>query len=225
MAIARADGLLCVSHATLAALRAMFRVDESACHVVYQAYSQINVAPHRDDSSKTILYVGELRPHKNLRTLIRAMSHVRTPNARLILVGPTDREGLAAVRSAVADANVYEKVEHRGFVAAAELDTLYGSSTIFAFPSLHEGFGLPILEAMSAGLPVVLTDMAVTREASGGIGRFVSRPLDPSAWASEIDYLLSDKEARDSLSLAGRQQAGRFTSSRMAAEFLQAVHS
>jgi alpha-1,3-rhamnosyl/mannosyltransferase len=109
-----------------------------------------------------------------------------------------------------ADAAALGSTLHQlGRVSEEELWSLYAGATLFAFPSRHEGFGLPVLEAMSQGTVVVASDIPAIREVAGGAARLVP-PGDVEAWAAAIEALLADDAARSELAVAGRERARRF---------------
>jgi glycosyltransferase involved in cell wall biosynthesis len=103
-----------------------------------------------------------------------------------------------------------------GRVSEAELWALYRHATVFAFPSRHEGFGLPVLEAMSQGVPVVASDIPVLREVAGGAAVLVA-PDQPQQWAEAIAGLLGDEAARSHLADTGRQRSRSYTVGAMVA--------
>jgi len=96
------------------------------------------------------------------------------------------------------------------FVSDSELKGLYAASSAFLFPSRKEGFGLPILEAMSCGAPVISSDIPASRETAGEAAEFLS-PDDSRQWASAFDRALSEKGWREKMSAKGLDRAGYFT--------------
>lgn len=142
-----------------------------------------------------VLWTGTREPRKNLAGLLRAFRQVDT-DAELVLVGPA---GWGPDLSAELAAT--PRVRVVGFVPDAERDALYAGAEVFAFPSLREGFGLPVLEAMGQGTPVVTS--AGTAMAEFAVGRLVD-PQDPEQLAAALEELLQDGRAREEL---GRQAA------------------
>lgn len=130
------------------------------------------------------LYVGALLPHKNIRTVISAFETARKGlPSRLVIVGP--RYG-PEVEQTLGASREKGLVEHRGYVSAEELDSLYARARVVVFPSLSEGFGLPILEALCRGATVIASDIPVSREVGGNNVTYVSQPTDPGAWADAM---------------------------------------
>ncbi len=120
------------------------------------------------------------------------------------LVGPEDRARLGSA------------LHQLGRVRERELWALYGGAAVFAFPSRHEGFGLPVIEAMSQGVPVVASDIPAIREVAGGAARLVP-PGDVKGWTDALDELLSDEEARRHLAAAGLVRSQHFSVAAFAA--------
>lgn len=133
------------------------------------------------------LYVGALLPHKNVETVIDAfVSGRRQPEgtpSRLVIVGPSYGPEVAR---AMARASGSSAVEHRGFVSEDELDALYRSAAVVVLPSLFEGFGLPLLEALGRRAPVVASDIPALREVGGPDVTYVRDPMDPHAWRAAM---------------------------------------
>ncbi len=155
------------------------------------------------------LLVGINMPHKNLATLASAWSQVEgSPPLRLVAAGPVDPRypdlgALIGARNA-------GRVTSLGRVGEDELEWLYRNATLVLFPTLYEGFGLPMVEAFAHGAPVVASDIPPLREAGEGVARFVE-PLDSATWAREVCRLAGDPEARHSMADAGRVRAAEFT--------------
>lgn len=165
-----------------------------------------------------VLWVGSLEPRKGVATLVVAMAGLRRAGAArvpLVLAGFTgwlsDGSVPVAERRELDDDLVV-----LGPVGEEELWALYGGATVFALPSRHEGFGLPVLEAMSQGAPVVCSDLPALREVAGTAASFVPAG-DPAAWSDAIGSLLSDEAARSELGAAGRQRAAAFGAERFVA--------
>ena len=164
---------------------------------------------------RVVLSVSAKRPHKNLGRLIGALA--RMPAERrpvLVLPGyPTAHEEELGALAAVC--GVSDDVRFLGWVSAGELEDLYAAADCFVFPSLYEGFGLPVLEAMARGLPVATSGRASLAEVAGSAA-LTFDPEDEGAIAAAIERLLSDEELRGRLSRAGRDRASEFTWERTA---------
>jgi glycosyltransferase involved in cell wall biosynthesis len=163
-----------------------------------------------------LLFVGSSNPRKNVATLLQAYRRYRRSASdplTLALAGP-DREVFAST-----DRPAVEGVHALGFVSDDELTWLYHNARAFVFPSLYEGFGLPILEAMSLGTPVITSNRGAMAEVAGDAAHLVD-PTDPDALAQGIHRVLDDGEYADALCEAGQDRAGEFTWERTARETL-----
>ena len=161
------------------------------------------------------LSVSAKRPHKNLARLIGALA--RIPQERrplLALPGyPTPHE--QELRELAAERGVAEDVRFLAWVSAEELGNLYAAADCFVFPSLYEGFGFPVLEAMARGVPVATSGRASLAEVAGDAALMFD-PEDEGSIAEAIESLLGDESLRDRLRAAGRERASGFTWERAA---------
>lgn len=157
-----------------------------------------------------VLSASAKRPHKNLRRLLDALSLIpERSRPVLVLPGyPTWHE--AELRAHAAALGVEEDVRFLGWVPAAELEGLYGAARVFVFPSLYEGFGLPVLEAMQRGLPVACSDRSSLPEVAGDAALLFD-PERPEEIAAAISRLLDDPAEAARRREAGIAQAARFT--------------
>jgi glycosyltransferase involved in cell wall biosynthesis len=159
-----------------------------------------------------ILFVGTIEPRKNLLTLVRAFEEIlrQTPlRPQLVIVG---REGWLNddLHSFIERSGIKDRLLLTGYVPEQELAALYSSCSLCVYPSLYEGFGLPPLEAMACGAPVITSNIPTIVETVAASARLVS-PTDTRALASAIIELLSDKGERSRLSTAGRARAAQFS--------------
>ncbi len=156
------------------------------------------------------LSVSARRPHKNLPRLLEALALIPAERRPVLVVpgyGTFHDDALAAD---VARLGIAGDVRMLGWVDDAELEGLYAEAAVFVFPSLYEGFGLPVLEAMARGVPVACSDRGALREVAGDAAR-VFDPERPRAIADAIEAILADPALADRLRAAGREQAARFT--------------
>lgn len=148
-----------------------------------------------------VLWAGTIEPRKNLPTLLAAFARIGDPSATLVLAGPTGwNEDLSTQLVALGD-----RVRSVGFLPADELRALYAAADVFCFPSRQEGFGLPVLEAMAQGTPVITSSGTATAEVAGDAGVLID-PGDPDALLAALDALLADPERRARLGEAGRRR-------------------
>jgi glycosyltransferase involved in cell wall biosynthesis len=151
------------------------------------------------------LFVGAIQPRKDPLTAVEALALVNS-DLRLLLIVP-EKLGASRVRDAVDRLGLGSRVEWKGHVETEELATLYRGAAVLVFPSRYEGFGLPVVEAMACGTPVVATTAGAIPEIAGDAAVLVE-PGDPVALAGGIERALAD---RDRLVEAGLKQAQRYT--------------
>jgi alpha-1,3-rhamnosyl/mannosyltransferase len=170
-------------------------------------------SPRRKLPEEYVLYLGSNKPHKNLVRLIEAWrivtSSFQLPASCLIVAGVWD-ERYPEVKLRAAELGLGDRVIFLGPVAESDLPALYSGATLFAFPSIYEGFGLPVLEAMACGVPVVCSNVSSLPEVAGAAALLVD-PLDVDGLAAAIGRVLADGNLRAELRQKGVAQAARFT--------------
>jgi glycosyltransferase involved in cell wall biosynthesis len=217
-----ADRIIAVSSATRDDLVSILRADPARIDVISSGPGADIVPANRSADAvrralgvpdgPLVLSVSARRPHKNLERLIRAMAHV--PDAILVLPGyPTAWD--SRLRAAAVDVGVDRRVVLCGWVDDASLEALYGDARCLVFPTLAEGFGLPLLEAMRRGVPVAASDLPVLREIGGTAARYFD-PASEQAIGDAIVELLPDSGAREAMIAAGIVRASGFTWTRSA---------
>ncbi len=162
-----------------------------------------------------VLTLSAKRPHKNLAGLLDALARI-PPARRPVAILPgyaTPHE--AELRAQAARLGLDGDVRWLGWTSAGDLEGLFALSRAFVFPSLYEGFGLPVLEAMARGVPVAAADRASLPEVAGDAALLFD-PTDPAAIAAAIETLLGDPARAARLVAAGREQVERFTWERSA---------
>ena len=232
----RAERVIAVSHATREDIEELFRVPSERISVVYNApdpaFLQDSATPEQVQrvleryqvDYPFLLYAGTIRPQKNIPRLIEAFAVVRGRledhpvyrDLRLIIIGD-EISRYPAVRRAVIQTRVEAVVRFLGFVPLETLKVFYKTAAAFVFPSLYEGFGLPPLEAMACGTPVITSDTSSFPEVVGDAGILLD-PKDAPAWTGELRRLLSDEVLSRELSRKGIEQARRFSWERAARE-------
>jgi glycosyltransferase involved in cell wall biosynthesis len=215
-----ADRILTLSDASRADIEHFLRVDRSRITVVSSGPGAAPVDPAQGDirarlgipAGPLVLSVSARRPHKNLERLISAVAEL--PDVVLVLPGyPTDRDD--QLRECARAAGIGERVVLCGWVDDAELEALYVEARCMAFPSLAEGFGLPVLEAMRRGVPVAISDIPVLHEVAGEAAVYFD-PHDPRSMALAIGELIEDSPQREGLILDGMRRVEQFTWERTA---------
>ena len=168
--------------------------------------AQVDEVRHRYGLGRPyVLWAGTIEPRKNLPRLLAAYRQLDR-DVDLVLVGPKGwNEDLDALLG-----GDRERVHVLGFVPAADLPPLYAGAAVFCFPSLMEGFGFPVLEAMAQGTPVVTSQGTSTQELAEGAGVLVD-PRDASSIAGGLAAVLDDEARSAELASAGRQRAQSYT--------------
>ena len=167
-----------------------------------------------------LMYVGRPMPHKNLWRLIEAFDSLKGvhPELQLVLAGQTDKNYSDIERRV--SSNGIDDVHFTGYISEGELKWLYENCQAYIFPSLSEGFGLPGLEAMAHGAPVVSSNATCLPEIYGDAAHYFD-PKDKQSIASAINDVLVDKGLRDRLVKAGREQVKKYSWKRMAEQTLE----
>lgn len=164
------------------------------------------------------LVVGDNRPRKNLPLLAEAWARMgESPAVRLVGVGPMNPRFPSL--AALAERSGARSVTELGWVEEGEMAWLYSNASCLVFPTLYEGFGLPLTEAFASGVPAIASDIPVLREIADGAARFVP-PNDPETWRSAVLELASAPEERARLRAAGFRRASILTYLHTAVETL-----
>jgi len=164
-------------------------------------------------SGPYVLSLGNLQPRKNLARLLDAWRRLhdagRLEGHRLVLAGGTHGRR-APVERQIADLGLAAHVVLPGFVSAKDLPALYVGATAFVYPSLYEGFGLPLLEAMACGTAVASSNAASLPDVAGDAA-LLFNPLDPDAIAAALGTLLTSADLREALAIRGRARARTYS--------------
>ena len=217
----RADAVLCPSVATSADLRAG-GLAADLLHLVPLGHDPVEV--FQADLARVratygvgerfVMAAGTLEPRKNLPALLEAFA-LLPEDAVLVLVGPVGwGDGPSRLTRGLSE-EIRRRVIFTGHVSREDLSALYSAATVFCYPSLLEGFGLPVLEAMSYGTPVV-TSIGTATEEVAGRGALMVDPSSPTDIAGALRDLWGDSRAAEQLSVAGRERAQEFSWARVA---------
>lgn len=211
--MATADAVVCDSHATRLSLHCVTSSDTRKTRVIPLGPQSLpaprSVPPHE---TPYVLAVGSMMAHKNLEVLPGTMRRMgSSAPLDLLLTGPTDPSSLTRFNSRCAEEGVADRVHHLGLVDPATLATLYRHTVGLVFPSMIEGFGLPVLEAMRSGAPVICAPLPCVREVAGDAAIYVDDIFSEDAWASGIARLVQDQGLQARLSASGRSRAQLFS--------------
>jgi glycosyltransferase involved in cell wall biosynthesis len=170
--------------------------------------------------SKFILFVGMIEPRKNLQILLDVYEAAGLDeDIDLVLAGNLGWDYQGLLRK-IADSPVSHRIRMLGYIADADLPALYTLATLFVYPSVYEGFGLPVLEAMACGTPVVTSNVSSLPEVAGDAAVLFD-PSDSRSLASALQEVLGSSQLRKSMSERGRQRAQLFTWERTAQKTLE----
>lgn len=169
--------------------------------------------------SRFSLYVGTIEPRKNIATLLQAFQAAHLDDGTLVIAGKKGwlfQETFELAQSL----GLADRVIFTGFVADDDLPALYSLATAFAFPSWYEGFGIPVLEAMACGTPVMCSNTSSLPEVAGDAALLLA-PDDVPGWAHALTQVWTNASLRADLSRRGLKQAARFTWTAAAAQLRQ----
>lgn len=197
--VRRADGVIAVSHATKRDAVELLGLDAARVEVIHSGVAdEFFDAAARTAKKPYVLFVGTIEPRKNLDRLVAAWSGLSPALRRryeLIIAGPRGWGELPK-----------GEYKYLGYVPETELPALTAGATVFCYPSLYEGFGFPVAQAMAAGTPVITSCVSSLPEVAGDAALLVD-PLDTSAIALALEQLLTDEALRDDLARRGRARA------------------
>ena len=223
VAARRATRVMTVSESSKRDILRFVDTEPEKIDVIYNAYDErFTVEPREEDVVRVrerfqlhdefILYAGNVKPHKNVERLIQAFDLVRKrglDHLKLVIIGD-EVSRYAALRRAVHKHQLHKHVRILGYLPEETLAVMYRLAGVFVFPSLYEGFGLPPLEAMASGTPVVTSNVSSLPEVAGDAAILVN-PYEPAAIAEGIATVLTDETVRRSLRAKGLARAREFS--------------
>lgn len=231
-----ADRIITVSQYSKRAIEQAYAVEADRIAVVYEAAEANRFYPRYGGilenefrkryrvEGQYLLYVGSLEPKKNIDYLLQAFAEVLRSGHQVTLVLAGAGGGAAYdAHEAIRAFGVEKNTVITGFLPEAHLPAVYAAATLFVYPSLHEGFGLPPLEAMASGVPVIVANATSLPEVVGEAGVLVD-PHDPADLTAQVCRLLSDESLRRKLTAAGMERALQFSWQQAALETLAVYH-
>ena len=235
----QADRIITVSHSTVRDSQRLYGIPAAKIEVIHNG---VGWNPQPQDprtaaefmatkyrvSKDYLLTLGTIVPHKNMITLVKAMKILRgtrgTQHLQLLAVGAKGRKNSQVLEAIRSSSLTGEDIRFLGFVPDEDLPMLYSGSSLFVFPSLYEGFGLPLAEAMACGVPVVASNTSSIPEVVGDAGLLVP-PTQPEAFAEAILRVRSDKGLRRAMIEKGLMQAAGFRWDKAAQETLTCMQN
>ncbi|HJX37558.1 MAG TPA: glycosyltransferase family 1 protein [Anaerolineae bacterium] len=232
LAIRRANHTIAISECTKRDLIRLFGASEDKITVTHLAADERfrpldsqqwkNTVRAYGLPERYILYLGINKPHKNLAFLLQVFKEIRT-EAKLVLAGKEDPR-YPQVREEARRLRLGDRVVFLGDIPEHDLPMIYNGAQVFVFPSLYEGFGLPVLEAMACGTPVVCSNSSSFPEIVGDAAVTVD-PQDRVGWVTALTELLESEELRAELRTKGLEQANKLNWQKAARETLDVYQS
>ncbi len=223
-ALARADRIITVSYNSKRDLVDYFGISPSCVEVIYNGVSprfrpdvpeeeRRRVAEKYGITRPYLLFLGGEKPHKNAQNVVRAFAEARRRRPdlpqTLVLGGPIPANA-ARIDALIAALDVGRSIIRPGRIAEEDLPGLFAGADVLLYPTLYEGFGLPVVEAMACGTPVLTSSTSALQEIAGGYAYLVD-PLDVDAIARGIVLLTTDPKVRSDFVELGRKRARDFS--------------
>ncbi len=222
--VKRADKIITVSENSKKDIIKYLNVPESKIEIVYNGvdYERFSKQYSQDEKEevrnkyllpeKYILYMGTLEPRKNIESVIEGFSILKQKyknNIKLVIAG---KKGwlFESIFNLVGKLNLTEDIIFTDYVDENDKPLIYNMAEMFVFPSLYEGFGIPVLEAMASGVPVITSNVSSLPEVAGDAALLVS-PKDKNAIAEQMNRILSDEKLKKELIYKGKVQCKKFT--------------
>ena len=230
----QADRVIACSESTKKEIVDLLELPENRIRVIYDAADNMfqpveanrarqQVAQVLGISHPFFLFVGTLEPRKNLGGLLEAFSRAKVPH-HLVIAGGSGWKS-SELRVQALSLSIEDKVHFTGYIHDRALfPALYSAATAFLFPSWYEGFGLPVLEAMACGCPVIASNTTSMPEV-GGDAMLYAAPEDANAWTTAIQQAAEDESLRNDMRRKGLEQALKFSWRRCAEETMECYRS
>lgn len=225
--IYKSDSIITVSQSVKSEICNIFSVPENKICVCHNAVKPIFKSFNSTGKDRYILFVGIIAPQKNLSTLIGAFAKLKNKpkygNLKLVISGKKD-SGMAELESAIRMRSLEKHVSILGYITDSEMVRLYNNAQALVIPSLYEGFGIPIIEAMACRVPVIASDIPVFREIAGDAALFYGHPRDQNLLCEAIDKVLSDESLKGNLISRADKQVLKYTWENVAKNHLEAYN-
>lgn len=204
----RSDLILCVSAFTASQVESLLNVPRHKLRVIHHGVSFPEPLPSSVAREPIVLSVGSIQKRKNTASLVKAFEQTRA-GWKLILAGATGF-GAEDIMRQIHDSPRAADIQVTGYITTAELDALYRRASLFAFPSLDEGFGIPVIEAMAHGVPVITSDSSALVEIAGEAAILID-PQDTEELIQALQTLMDQPGLRRELVSRGLDRSAQFT--------------
>lgn len=233
-----ADLILCPSDAIRNEVIEHFKLRDSAVRTAWNASSTLPELPSQEQEALAsqfrrkvglrkpfILFVGTLECRKNVTTLVKAFARVaETHDLQLVLAGRPGH-GFSKIEETIQRQACHDRYVVTGYVSDVELALLYSIADLFAYPSRYEGFGIPLVEAMSFGVPIVASRIPASEEVTADAALYYDDPKDDATLAGKIVEVLDSSTLKSELIASGKQRAIAFRWDRVARMYIDAYSS
>lgn len=217
----RAERVIAISHSTAKDIHELLNIPTDKIDMIHGGYDDRSLYPLDADQIEAFrlkkalpdrfwLFIGTLEPRKNLVTLLDAYAQLKPDERLQLYIGGGKGWDYQPIFERIERYNLQADVHFLGFIPADELVLWYNSAEAFIFPSVYEGFGLPVLEAMACGTPVMISDASSLPEIAGECGLIVP-PLEIDAWTEALRRLYHDASWRQTAREKGLEIAKRFS--------------
>jgi len=231
-AVDRSDLIITVSNFSANEIKKYTNTSKKI-EVVYNAVDSDRFKPIKDTETlkkikekynlpnKFILFVGNVKPHKNLKRLLLALKNLET---NLVIVGKKEGfiTGDEGISNLIKQNNLENKIFFTGYVQDEDLPAIYNLATLFIFPSLYEGFGIPPLEAQACGCPVICSNVASLPEVYGDSVLYCN-PYDLNDIKEKIEILINNEDLREQLRLKGFENLKKFSWKKSAKKIIEII--
>jgi len=221
--------IICVSESTKKDIINSYDIKDKPIHVIYEGVDRKRFYPREKERvrkgyglGRYLFYVGDMRPHKNLERTLEAFVTLNLRDVKFVIGGKRDPRFYPKIEKKVNELSLRDRVIFLDYVDREDLPHFYSGAEAFLFPSLYEGFGLPALEAMACGCPVVVSNTSSLPEVCGDAACYVD-PFNADSIAEGINKVLRDEGLRNSLIQKGLERAKLFTWEKTARRILELI--
>ncbi|BCL35879.1 glycosyltransferase family 4 protein [Nostoc sp. MS1] len=206
----QAQHVICNSQATADDIVNFYQIPANKITPIHLAHDRTHFRFLNLPTRNYFLYIGRQDPYKNLQRLITAFAALPNNDYELWLVGPTDKRYTPFLQAQVEELGITNRVKFLNYVAYADLPIIINGAIALVFPSLWEGFGFPVLEAMACGTPVITSNLSSLPEVAGDAAILIN-PYNTAEITDAMQQLTTDAELRSQLSIKGIDRANQFS--------------